>query len=85
MLFDGRTKTIKELMPKFDRWVDEFVWGPDSKAIYFASGDAGQNDDLRFQFEDDPDDAVPNRLTNDGEFSRSAAESWTEIRWWRRG
>ena len=32
---------IRELLPKFDRWVDEFVWAPDSMAIYFASGDAG--------------------------------------------
>ena len=31
----------KELMPKFDRWVDEFTWAPDSKSIFFASGDAG--------------------------------------------
>ena len=33
---------MSELMPKFDRWVDEFVWGPDSKAVYLASGDAGE-------------------------------------------
>ncbi len=39
MLFDREKKTIKELMPKFDRWVDEFVWSPDSNSIYFVSGD----------------------------------------------
>jgi dipeptidyl aminopeptidase/acylaminoacyl peptidase len=32
----------KELMPKFDRWVDEFVWAPNSEEVYFASGDAGE-------------------------------------------
>jgi len=30
------------LMPKFDNWVDEFVWGPDAKRIYFASGEMGE-------------------------------------------
>ncbi len=38
---------LRELMPKFDRWVDEFVWGHefipehDSARIYFVSGDLG--------------------------------------------
>ncbi len=42
MVFDREKKTARELMPKFDRWVDEFVWAPDSKTIYFAGGDVGQ-------------------------------------------
>jgi dipeptidyl aminopeptidase/acylaminoacyl peptidase len=42
MLFDREKKTARELMPKFDRWVDEFVWAPDSKTTYFASGEHGQ-------------------------------------------
>ncbi len=42
MLYDRQAKTIKELLPKFDRWVDEYVWAQDSKAIYIASGDAGR-------------------------------------------
>jgi dipeptidyl aminopeptidase/acylaminoacyl peptidase len=42
MLFDREKKTTKELMPKFDRWVDEFVWAPNSQTIYFASGMAGE-------------------------------------------
>jgi dipeptidyl aminopeptidase/acylaminoacyl peptidase len=41
MLFDRAAGTTKELMPKFDRWVDEFVWSVDSKSIYFASGVSG--------------------------------------------
>jgi dipeptidyl aminopeptidase/acylaminoacyl peptidase len=28
MLFDREKKRIRELMPKFDRWVDEFAWSP---------------------------------------------------------
>jgi len=47
MLFDREKKTIKDVMPKFDRWVDEFAWGQDAVApgqvwrIYFVSGDRG--------------------------------------------
>ena len=42
MFFDRLTGTTKELMPKFDNWVDEFVWAPDAKRIYFASGEMGE-------------------------------------------
>jgi dipeptidyl aminopeptidase/acylaminoacyl peptidase len=42
MLFDREKKTIKDLMPKFDGWVDEFVWTPDSQRLYFASGREGE-------------------------------------------
>jgi dipeptidyl aminopeptidase/acylaminoacyl peptidase len=47
MVFDREKKTIKEVMPNFDRWVDEFTWGRDAVSpepvwrIYFASGDRG--------------------------------------------
>ncbi len=41
MVFDREKKTARELMPKFDRWIDEFIWGPDSKEMYFAAGDVG--------------------------------------------
>ncbi len=36
------TSPTRELMPNFDRWVDAFTWSPDSKYIYFTSGDAGE-------------------------------------------
>ncbi len=42
MLYDRTAKTTKDLLPKFDRWVDEFAWASDSKHIYFASGDVGE-------------------------------------------
>lgn len=32
----------RELLPNFDRWVDEEAWSPDSRTIYFAAGDAGE-------------------------------------------
>ena len=41
MVFDRGKKTVKDVMPKFDRWVDEFTWTSNSKTIYFAAGDAG--------------------------------------------
>ena len=59
---------LQELLPKFDRWIDEFVWGPDSRAIYIASGDAGRTVILRFQFEGETGE--PFRIVSaDGEFS----------------
>ncbi len=59
---------LRELLPKFDRWVDEFVWGPDSKAVYIASGDAGRTVVLRYQFEGETDSPF-RTMTMDGEFS----------------
>jgi dipeptidyl aminopeptidase/acylaminoacyl peptidase len=42
MLYDRATKTTKDLLPKFDNWVDEFAWKPDSASIYFVSADKGE-------------------------------------------
>jgi dipeptidyl aminopeptidase/acylaminoacyl peptidase len=42
VLYDRQTKQIKDLLPKFDRWVDEFVWAPDSKTIFLVAGDEGE-------------------------------------------
>jgi dipeptidyl aminopeptidase/acylaminoacyl peptidase len=44
MLFDRKTMATRELLPKFDRWVDELVWAPNSKTIYFASGNHGEEE-----------------------------------------
>lgn len=41
VLYDRQTKQIRDVLPKFDRWVDEFTWSPDSNRIYFAYGDGG--------------------------------------------
>src|SRR5271168_5105548 len=56
MLLDREMMQSTELLPKFDRWVDEFAWGPDSRAVYIASSDAGRTAVLRFQFEGEPED-----------------------------
>jgi dipeptidyl aminopeptidase/acylaminoacyl peptidase len=46
VLYDRSTKQIKELLPNFDRWVDEEAWDPaessDSRVIYFTAGDRGE-------------------------------------------
>jgi dipeptidyl aminopeptidase/acylaminoacyl peptidase len=41
-VYDRAAKTTRDLLPKFDRWVDEFAWATNSKAIYFVSGESGE-------------------------------------------
>ncbi len=42
MLYDRQIKQIRELLPDFDRWVDDLAWAPDSQSIYFLSGIDGE-------------------------------------------
>ncbi|RXS93910.1 S9 family peptidase [Silvibacterium dinghuense] len=42
VVYDRASKKITEPLPDFDRWIDEFVWAPDSQKIYFAAGDLGE-------------------------------------------
>ena len=42
MLYDRAAKTVKDLLPKFENWVDEFSWVDDSQHILFVSGDKGE-------------------------------------------
>jgi dipeptidyl aminopeptidase/acylaminoacyl peptidase len=41
MLYDRAAKTIKDLLPKFENWVDGFAWSPDSRTIYFVAANEG--------------------------------------------
>ncbi len=41
MLYDRAAKTIKDLLPKFDRWVDEFKWDTE-QAVYITAEDEGE-------------------------------------------
>jgi dipeptidyl aminopeptidase/acylaminoacyl peptidase len=43
MLYDRGAKTTKDLLPKFDNWVDEFAWSLGSPYIYFVSGIKGES------------------------------------------
>jgi dipeptidyl aminopeptidase/acylaminoacyl peptidase len=42
-LYDRGAKTGKDLLPKFDRWVDEFAWSDTSGEVYFTSGNNGES------------------------------------------
>jgi dipeptidyl aminopeptidase/acylaminoacyl peptidase len=63
VLYNRSTKQIKELLPNFDRWVDEEAWSPDSNAIYFTAGDHGEEEIHWLKV---PGDAV--QVTMKGEF-----------------
>jgi dipeptidyl aminopeptidase/acylaminoacyl peptidase len=43
MLYDRAANTIKDLLPKFDDWVDEFAWALDSKSMFFVSEVDGES------------------------------------------
>jgi dipeptidyl aminopeptidase/acylaminoacyl peptidase len=42
ILYDRAAKSAKDLIPNFDRWMDEFAWDRDSRTIYFVSGEMGE-------------------------------------------
>jgi len=58
MLFDRTSRTTKRLIPRFDNWVDELVWSPDSKRIYFASGEHGQENILSTRIDGTEADSI---------------------------
>jgi dipeptidyl aminopeptidase/acylaminoacyl peptidase len=63
-LYDRATKTIKDLLPKLDTWVDEFAWSPNSSQIFFASGTKGEAPIFTTSLSGDL-----SQLPNNGEFS----------------
>ncbi len=66
MLFDRLAKTIKEMLPKLDNSVDEFTWAPDSKTIYFASAEMGEENILSTQVDLPEATAVANKAEYGG-------------------
>ena len=64
MLYDRAAKTTRDLLPKFENWVDEFAWSPDSKRIYFTSGDKGEAPIFLTAL-----DGTITTISNQGEFS----------------
>ena len=42
MLYDRQKNTTRELLPKYDAYVEGFSFAPDSHSIYFVSGERGQ-------------------------------------------
>jgi dipeptidyl aminopeptidase/acylaminoacyl peptidase len=41
MLYDRQANKTRELLPKYDAYVDDFTFSPDGKSIYFVSGERG--------------------------------------------
>ncbi len=41
MLYNRKNGETKFLSSTLDQWVEEFVWAPDSKSIYFVANDSG--------------------------------------------
>ncbi|HEY2857988.1 MAG TPA: S9 family peptidase [Terracidiphilus sp.] len=41
-LFDRSQKSLEDMLPKFDNWVDEIAWAPSSEALFFTSGNKGE-------------------------------------------
>jgi dipeptidyl aminopeptidase/acylaminoacyl peptidase len=71
MLLDRETMKSAGLLPKFDRWVDEFAWAPDSKAIYLASGDFGEEPIYHLRL----DGKVFEQVTETGEYGSLSLSS----------
>ena len=65
MLYDRAAKTEKDLLPKFDEWVDEFAWGASSRQIAFTSGYRGESNIYLLAIDADSAD----QITAEGEFS----------------
>jgi dipeptidyl aminopeptidase/acylaminoacyl peptidase len=42
MVYDRQAKQIHEVIPGFDRWVDDLAWSPDAKTVYFTSQVSGE-------------------------------------------
>jgi dipeptidyl aminopeptidase/acylaminoacyl peptidase len=70
VVYDRGSKQIKEVLPKFDRWVDEEAWGRSFSGIYFTAGDKGEEQIYALNLGGKlfPGDAVPAQLTTEGEY-----------------
>ncbi len=42
MLYDRQTNRTREVLPKFDAYVEDFTFAPDGNSVYFASGERGE-------------------------------------------
>ncbi len=52
---------LREILPGYDLWVDEFIWAPDSKTIYFVSGELGEANVLSVQVDLPEATAIANK------------------------
>lgn len=58
MLYDRRSRRIVELLPSFDRWVEDLAWSPDSKFLYFPSSVSGEQPIFRVSARGGPAEAI---------------------------
>jgi dipeptidyl aminopeptidase/acylaminoacyl peptidase len=65
MLYDRAARTTRDLLPKFDNWVDEFAWGKSSKQMAFVSG--FRSEASIYMIDLDHDTVI--QITTSGEFS----------------
>jgi dipeptidyl aminopeptidase/acylaminoacyl peptidase len=65
LLYDRAAKTTKDLLPKFENWIDEFQWGESSRQIAFSSGTRGEANLYLINLLHES----AGQITKDGEFS----------------
>ncbi|HEY1647354.1 MAG TPA: S9 family peptidase [Terracidiphilus sp.] len=63
-VYDRGKKTAIDLVPKFDDWVNEIVWAPNSKMIYFTTDQTGESPVMVAAI-----DGHPAYVADKGEFS----------------
>lgn len=68
-LYDRAAKTGRDLLPKWDNWIDEFAWREDSHVIFFTSGDAGEEPIYSLNVVNGETNVRPVQLTDSGEFA----------------
>jgi len=44
LVYDRAAKTIKDVLPNFDLWVDEFAWAPGSDAVFYVYRSSGRSE-----------------------------------------
>jgi dipeptidyl aminopeptidase/acylaminoacyl peptidase len=64
VLYDRTAKTIKDLLPHFDNWVDEIAWASNSKMIFYTAGKEGASPIMVLTI-----DGHPAFIATAGEFS----------------
>lgn len=64
MLYDRSARAITDLIPRFGDWVNEIAWAPNSKSIYYATGQEGEAPIMVATI-----DGHPAFVATDGEFS----------------
>ena len=68
--YDRAAKTITDLLPKFDNWVDEFAWGPGWQVIYFVAESKGETPiySVGVDLGRLKAGSTPNQLTENGDY-----------------